>query len=180
MPDGKPIPVWKNEQIFGWAWVDAPDWIGLKQYVWWLADGYVLRSTYINGVKTTISMHREIMGLEHGDPLEVDHVDRDPLNNRRSNLRVVTRWENEGNHDFSASSSQKIGVCFDSRLRKWKAQGSLDGAYVYLGIYETEEAAVLARIRWEQENGRVRPEEQMILNGRRTAQGDQSDPERTT
>ena len=174
MPDGKPLPVWKNDKIWGWAWVSDEDWPRLRKHVWWMSDGYVFRSMYVDGAKTTISMHRDIMEMKPGDPLEVDHIDRDPLNNRRSNLRIVTRWIQEGNHDFSASSSKKIGVSFDNRLKKWKAQGSLDGKYVYLGVYETEEAAVLARTRWEQEHDRIRPEEQVILSGRWPAQGDQA------
>jgi hypothetical protein len=162
---GKPLPVWKDGEIHGWAWVSDEDWPRLKQYTWWTVGPYVFRSMYTDeGAKTTIPMHRDIMELKNGDPLEVDHIDRDTFNNRRSNLRVVTRWIQEGNHDFSKSSSKKIGVSYDQRLRKWKAQGSLDGTYVYLGVYETEEAAVLARQMWEQENDRVRPEEQVRLD----------------
>lgn len=41
-----------------------------------------------------IYLHRLIMGLHHGDPLVVDHLNNNPLDNRRENLEVVTKQEN--------------------------------------------------------------------------------------
>lgn len=176
---GKPLPVWKNGEICKWAWVSDEDWPRLRRYTWWMVEPYVFRSMYTDdGMKTTIPLHRDVMGLKNGDPMEVDHIDRDTLNNRRSNLKIVTRYENEGNHDFSASSSKKIGVSYDNRLKKWKAQGSLDGTYVYLGVYDTEEAAVLARMKWEQETGRVRPEERVRIGEQWPEERSSADTER--
>lgn len=177
MPDGRPLPVWKNNAIWGWSWFDVDDWKLLRNVTLWSSDGYVFRTLYTDdGMKTTIAIHRQIMGLKNGDPLEVDHIDRDPLNNRRSNLRIVTRYQNEGNHDFSGSTSKKIGVSYDSRLNKWKAQGSLDGTYVYLGVYTSEDAAVAARRRWEEENDRVRHEEWMFTGEQGTQERSKADP----
>lgn len=168
IPKGaRPLPIWGEGggKIVDWCLVDEKDWKELKRYKWWLCDGYAFRTVYVDGKKTTVSMHREIMELEKDDPLEVDHVNLDRLDNRRSNLRVVTRYENEGNHDWDAfnATSKKIGVSFDSRLQKWKAQAMLDGKYVYLGSYTTENAAILARMQWEEKNGRIRPDERERL-----------------
>ncbi len=43
-----------------------------------------------NGPRRTIMMHRFVMGLSEGDP-EIDHRDRDGLNNQKYNLRTATR-----------------------------------------------------------------------------------------
>lgn len=47
--------------------------------------------------KVKIRLHRFIMGLERFNPLVVDHIDGDGLDNRRENLRVVTQRENMKN-----------------------------------------------------------------------------------
>lgn len=56
------------------------------------------------GKSTIILMHREIMGLENGDPREVDHRDHDGLNNLEQNLRIVTPLENAANRPLSRKS----------------------------------------------------------------------------
>lgn len=153
-----PIPVWGGggNQIIAWAKVSPEDYQQVKQHRWYLSDGYVVRTMYRDdGSKTSISLHRDLMGVAHGDPMEVDHVNRDRLDNRRENLRLAERWENERNHEREEHYSRKVGVTFDASRGKWKAQASLDGAYVYLGLFESEETAILARLRWEVQNNRV-------------------------
>ena len=46
-----------------------------------------------HGHRESILMHRFILGLGPGDP-EVDHIDLDGLNNRRTNLRLATHQDN--------------------------------------------------------------------------------------
>ena len=150
MPDGKPLPIWGEggSKIIDWAWVDDDDWKTLRRYRWWLTDGYPARTIREGDGKTTMLLHREVMGVPNGDPIEVDHIDRDRLNARKSNLRRASRWQNEGNKPRPDDySSRTVGV---TRVgEKWKAQASLDGQYVYLGTFDTEPEAVEARARWE-------------------------------
>lgn len=55
---------------------------------------------------------------------EIDHVNLDPLDNRRSNLRVVTRKENEENRPAinNRGRSSFRGVHFDSTTERWRAE----------------------------------------------------------
>ena len=58
---------------------------------------YAARGGYVRGKRYDVLMHRQIMNLSAGDGKEVDHINRNPLDNRRSNLRLVTRKENLSN-----------------------------------------------------------------------------------
>ena len=65
------------------------------------SQGYAVRFTEIGGVKKGIRMHRQILDLKdykNGD-LEVDHINRNKLDNRISNLRIVSRSVNQRNRD---------------------------------------------------------------------------------
>jgi hypothetical protein len=59
-------------------------------------------------------------------PKEMDHIDRDPLNNRFTNLRDITHSNNSVNSKtrWDNSSGQK-GVCFDKQKGKWKVQATI-------------------------------------------------------
>lgn len=62
------------------------------------------RSVYLGGgaanpVYKKIQMGREVLGLVEGDPREVDHRDRNPLNNQKENLRATTHMKNASNRD---------------------------------------------------------------------------------
>lgn len=77
------------------------DWGWVSRYRWRInRQGYVYRATSVRQpgkpwpVRRNVYLHREIMGLEYGDPLQVDHLNRDPADNRRENLEVVTQAEN--------------------------------------------------------------------------------------
>jgi hypothetical protein len=67
---------------------------------------------------------------------EIDHIDRDGFNNRWSNLRLVTHAENMRNKLASAGS-----VIYIPSRKRWRARIGRDGRRVYLGDFETEEAA---------------------------------------
>lgn len=72
----------------------------LSRYSWWLnRQGYIYRQTTRRDEtgrrkSTNVYIHREIMDLPFGDPLQVDHLDGNPGNNRQSNLEIVTAEEN--------------------------------------------------------------------------------------
>jgi len=70
-----------------------------------------------------------------------DHINRDKLDNRRENLRVVNATENLRNRNRWAR-----GITFNKRAGKWQAQ--LNGKYI--GVFATEEEA-LRDGRWRNE-----------------------------
>jgi hypothetical protein len=65
---------------------------------------------------------------------EVDHIDRNKLNNQCDNLRWVSRSQNNRNKDCK-------GYCWSKRAQKYQAQYSLNHKLYYIGLFETEEEA---------------------------------------
>src|SRR5688572_18483872 len=77
---------------------DVHEWA--SRYTWSLSigkfGGYVRRNTMgANRCQQSHYLHREIMGAPDG--AQVDHKNRNPLDNRRSNLRLVDRSQNQQN-----------------------------------------------------------------------------------
>ena len=69
----------------------------------------------------------------------VDHINNNPLDNRKCNLRIVTPQQNNMNRKSTKDSSSKyIGVTFDKRNNKWKAFIKINGKSVHLGTYDNE------------------------------------------
>jgi hypothetical protein len=79
-------------------------------------------------------------------PSEVDHINRDKLDNRLANLRPVTRSENLHNSPPNRRNRVGVkGVHWIARLNKWQAYISAGGRRKILGCFATFDAAVAAR-----------------------------------
>lgn len=112
----KLIKLTKNQ----FAMVDDEDFEKLNAYKWqaWrppyktIERFYALRPEMKNSVMKRIYMHRQIMGVENSDGWEfvVDHIDGNPLNNQKSNLRIITRSENS-KHRTAKSAFRVNKLC---------------------------------------------------------------------
>lgn len=88
-------------------------------------------------------MHRLIMGAP--PDMHVDHIDNDGLNNRKSNLRLVTNAENHQNQKRRADCKSGVkGVCWDKDQGKWRAQIKAHGVRYPLGRFDRLEDAAAA------------------------------------
>jgi len=82
--------------------IDDVDEAYVLQHTWKLQKGPLVNKGYLYFRRTEtsgrggsrVSLHRDIMGIVTGNPLLVDHIDGNTLNNTRANLRVCTRAEN--------------------------------------------------------------------------------------
>lgn len=111
------------------AIVDVADHATLSKYKWsFHTAGYAYRK---NGPRN-VYMHRFIMGATVGQ--EVDHRNRNGLDNRRANLRLCTHAENSRNR-------AGINVSFDKRKKKWKAQIGIGMKQRWIGYFETKAEA---------------------------------------
>lgn len=72
----------------------------------------------------------------------LDHIDRDPSNNRIENLRAATPVQNGGNRTINRTNiSGYRGVSYNKAARKYYGFMNIDNRNAYLGSFETPEAA---------------------------------------
>lgn len=117
--------------------VDARDYKDVSRYKWSITrGGYALRAYRINGKLKNIYLHRYLLNAQKGQ--EIDHINHNRLDNRKTNLRFCTRTQNNGNHSLrSNNTSGYKGVT--AVKEKWVAQlrTLVDGKpkKVYLGTF---------------------------------------------
>jgi hypothetical protein len=95
------------------------------------------------GNKThTMLLHRFILNCETGDGKIVDHIDGDTLNCQRSNLRLVTKQQNNWNRAVSVKSNTGIkGVSYRKDIGKYRSRINFNGREIVLGYYTRTEDA---------------------------------------
>ena len=120
------------------ALVDDEDFEKVSRYNWRYATGYARTTT-----RSRIMMHILIMGKQTGK--QIDHIDRNRLNNQKSNLRFCTFDENQRNKSkIKNCTSIYKGVCWKKNRNKWEAKIKYKRKCYYLGLFEKEEEAAIA------------------------------------
>ena len=122
--------------------VDDEDVQLLHRWTWKLNHkGYVV--AFIGN--KMVRLHRLI--VDAPADLQVDHINGDPLDNRRSNLRLATALQNHANQRGCANTtSRHRGVHWVAAKGRWRArigQGKGTSAR-HLGYFDTEDAAAAA------------------------------------
>ena len=128
------------------AIVDDEDFDWLNQWKWSAFKCphtfYVERSIYSRDTKKarTVRLHREILGLKKDDGKQADHINGSGLDNRRCNLRVCTRSENNRNmqKQFKICSSKYKGVNWRKNRKKWRAEICKDYKHIHIGYFDSE------------------------------------------
>ena len=145
------IPLTKGQV----ALVDAVHYDFLMQWSWTAAfrktigSFYAVRSTRVNGRTREILMHREILGLHHGDQRQGDHVFHNTLDNRlmvdgKENLRIATRSQNQHNTRKQKNNTSGFkGVSLHAKTGLYRACIGSAGKVITLGYRRTAEAAYL-------------------------------------
>lgn len=128
------------------AIVDDEDFDTIAQYRWHYAVcGYAMRNTpMVNWVRGKMSyMHREIIKPPEG--FEVDHINGNRLDNRRSNLRIATRQQNNWNRGANKNSLTGVkGVSMDRATGRFYARIGLNHKTIRLGCFDDVETAKAA------------------------------------
>lgn len=115
-----------------------------------LTTGYRALSIKINGKSVQIRLHRLAWFIVYGviPEHDIDHIDRDKLNNRISNLRDVQRTINLRNSKMKSNNTSGVtGVFWRKDNKKWIAAANNGGRTCYVGAFldkDEAEAAVKA------------------------------------
>ncbi len=130
--------------------IDTEDIEKCKKYKWCLRkDGYVTRSyRNLDGTKNSMLLHRYLMNMP---TLFVDHIDLNPTNNSKKNLRLCNYQQNTWNKlNCKKNTSGYSGVSYDKRANKWRAR-IYKKHEIYLGLFNKKEDAIAARLAAEKE-----------------------------
>lgn len=123
------------------AIVDDEDYEFVSQWKWSAKvqknTVYAFRKYRKDGKQITISLHRQLMGNPPG--MEVDHIDRDGLNNRRINLRLATHQQNAYNATPQKNRSGYRGVTWYKPYKKWVVVLMKDGKKHHVGYFDNPE-----------------------------------------
>lgn len=124
--------------------INSTDFELVRKYRWYADKGLYTFYAKASNEKPPIKMHRLLLP---GAKL-VDHRDENGLNNRRKNLRAATRSQNAVNTSrkrISGKTSRFQGVWKSSRSDgKFESSARVNGRRVYLGVFDSEEAAASA------------------------------------
>ena len=122
--------------------IDEEDYEKVSKYKWSVSDycntKYCLTSIKIDGKRTTLKLHRFLMGLEKGDKLMINHKDRNGLNNMKSNLEICDNMYNSQ----SINKKTRFGTIhiFKNREKKCCARVTINKKKYCKCFYTREEA----------------------------------------
>jgi len=137
----KEIPLTNSPLV---ALVDDEDFAPVSKYCWHVSQGYVVHSVT---PLTKLRLHRVVMRPDKEQL--VDHKNHNPLDCRKSNLRIATKADNNRNQILSSkrkagASSEYKGVYWHKRDQKWRAQIGLNYKRIMLGNFSSELEAARA------------------------------------
>ena len=133
------------------AIVDAEDYDRLNQFKWCAVKYGENYYANRNGGKLgkfrrtfIVKMHREVLNDPPG--MIVDHINHNGLDNRKTNLRIVTREQNLWNSrkNISCRTSKYKGVTFFKRDNRWRAYITYKKKHIFIGSFLEEAAAARA------------------------------------
>lgn len=118
-----------------WAKVDDEDFDFLSTFKWHVRFNRRNKYAITMMCNKSVSMHRLLLSAERGEV--VDHINHDGLDNRRSNIRIVTGSMNQYNRLPNDNCASQFKGVIKNR-KKWSSQIKVNGRSIYLGSYDDE------------------------------------------
>lgn len=138
----------KNEKIATFV-IDVCDIQKVKYHKWRLSHGHVVTGLPSKGQQRDLS--HVVLDIPKDDYVVVDHINGDPLDNTRGNLRICSQGENVLNKRFmSNNTSGFIGVSYKKDRDRYDPEIRFGYTRCHLGMTKTIEEAVYKRYIAEQ------------------------------
>lgn len=112
-------------------------------------DGYLTAGSGSKG--TAIRLHNLIMGKPEKGYV-IDHINHNPNDNRRCNLRVVPLCFNNANSGIRATNkSGTTGICWETSRKRWRVVIGSMNRTIFIGRFKSLDDAIRARKAAEKE-----------------------------
>lgn len=116
------------------------------KYSWHFDGRYAATGVKKDGKWTTMSLHQLIISLRGeivNDGFQIDHINRNKLDDRSENLRVITPSQNAQNtNEHPNNTSGFKGIQFETSRNKWRVRVSIKGVRTNFGLYKDFDKAV--------------------------------------
>jgi hypothetical protein len=126
--------------------IDEEDYPYLNKFLW---KAIKKRNKYTDICSThygrIVRMHRLVMNVTDSSIL-IDHINCNPLDNRKQNLRICTAKQNSRNRKKWSGKYSSIykGVCWNKIHKKWTSRIKTDSKRILLGYFDDEILAAKA------------------------------------
>lgn len=129
----------RAKEIVAYAIIDAEDASVCKVRSWHITPRGRVRAAFrMNGKRRQVFLHRFLLNFPDG---QIDHINGNPLDNRRSNLRVCNNSQNQANRPLRKGRDYK-GT--QKKGNRWKARITIRNKDFHLGSFRTEKEAAAA------------------------------------
>ena len=130
-------------------YIDADDYDKVKEYCWLES---VATGSYNRLVASVPCSNKQIKLTNLIGKKRYDHIDRNPLNNRKYNLRPCTNQENARNRGIQSNNKSGFtGVFWNKTKQTWRAYVTINRKHIILGEFINKKDAIVARLKAEKE-----------------------------
>lgn len=132
----------KKCEVICKTFIDIEDIEKIEKYKW------TFNGQYVKNEANNIYLHRYILDY-YGDE-DIDHINRNKLDNRKANLRIVSHENNSHNKSIQNNNTTDfIGIIYDKTRNKWRVEIMYQSKKIYLGRFNDIEEAKIVRLNAE-------------------------------
>jgi len=127
--------------------IDSEDVERCAQYRWSLSGRYTVHSKYMgpSAPSMSVPLHGFLLNFKGSHKVQMDHINRDPLFNRKSNLRICTKQQNMQNNSQGLSATGFRGVYPAQSMKgRWRSVIKHNGLLQQVGTFDSPTEAAIA------------------------------------